>query len=402
MLVLAALSVMPVIILAWQKPAPAVIGWRSSSRSRTRRVLSAAADTAAAPCFWFEEPVETRRVTAPFGRAQQGVDERLQALNWQQRRHEQGPSFTFNYPGAPTFCAYHPDTPAPIRQIPTSWDDHVDDKLRLHLLLSAASAALSGMTPSTFVVNHALLASLDEAGQDQEMEGRWFLKHRLDAKRPRVHPFSSSAELCERLRQMGEGSWKYFIAQKEIYPPMLIHGRKFVMRAHVLAWVRGDTIRLFLHSNPLVSEHEAPFEAGDRASPPALVLQSGSRSAAYLLSEALPALRASILEQMGSTAAAVFRELHTQHPLAPQHSKYSIGESLYQLYGLDFMLNSTGQVFLLEVNRSPRIATGAMGGVHGCYTELLMEAMQILGVTQTSTEASGEFGVWRDIYQATL
>mmetsp|Transcript_67249 Transcript_67249/g.185340 ORF Transcript_67249/g.185340 Transcript_67249/m.185340 type:complete len:187 (+) Transcript_67249:688-1248(+) len=173
---------------------------------------------------------------------------------------------------------------------------------------------------------------------------------------------------------MGEKSWKYYVVQKEIHPPMLVRGKKFVLRAHVLAWVRGGTLRLFLHrwwlcgsgvlwlcgcmrrascvvrrascvvrrascvalpnhhaprtthpppcttcSEPLVSEHEKLFEAGG-ASMAALVLQGGTRTPAYLLnddSELLPALRLSILEQMGTTAAAVFRELHSQHPLAP-------------------------------------------------------------------------------------
>lgn len=328
------------------------------------------------------------------------MEEHLQELNWQKGRnndeqHAVTPSLTFRYPGAPTFCAFHPDIPGTIRQIPPSWDDHVDDKLKLHLLLSAAPAdIISTMTPPTFVVNRAFLASLTDhdQGTNGRKEGQWFLKHRLDAKRPRVHPYATSAKLHERLQQMKEASWKYFIAQKEIHPPMLLRSRKFVLRAHVLASTSGDnfdTLRLYLHSNPLVSEHE----------PSALVLQSGSRSAAYLLSNALtPDLRASILDQMSTITAAVFRELQNQHPLVATLSSDETAV-LYQLYGLDFMLDCTGRAFLLEVNRSPRIATGPMGGVHGCYTEFLIDAMQILGVTPTCKEPRGKFGVWRDIYR---
>lgn len=423
---------MPYSILAWQQLIDST-RWRSCGCSRTRRrrvePLSAApnTETAAAlgpssPCFWYEEPSETRRVSAPFGRAQKGVEACLQTLNWQKRSFQEQkqppmPNFTFKYPGAPTFCAYHPDIPGRIRQIPTSWgwDDHLDDKLCLHLLLSAAtanttSAVLSDIVPPTFVVNNALLTSL-EGGEVQGDEW-WFLKHRLDAKRPRVRPYNSTVDLRERLRQMREGSWKYFIVQKEIYPPLLIHNRKFVLRAHVLAWVcGGNTLRLCLHSDPLVSENEAPFEASC-SSLPALVLQSGSRSAAYLLSEsdALFTLRTSILEQMSSIVAAVFHELHTQHifPLVLSHAQHPNDneETLYQLYGLDFMLNSTGKVFLLEVNRSPRIATGAMGDVHRCYTKMLMEALQILGVTNNTSSkeyASPDgFGAWRNVYRAAL
>mmetsp|Transcript_3243 Transcript_3243/g.6726 ORF Transcript_3243/g.6726 Transcript_3243/m.6726 type:complete len:452 (+) Transcript_3243:83-1438(+) len=427
-------------------PAVAFIGWPSCSclRSRTSQcrsrvaILSATADPGAvtypssSPCFWYEEPAKTQRVTSPFGRAAKGVEESLQSLNWQplqgqghyKNPQQLVPSFTFEYPGAPTFCAYHPGIPGPISQIPTSldWDNHLDDKLRLHLLLSTSNtAATSQLMPSTFEVNHGLLASL-EAGQGMDChdEGHWFLKHRLDSKRPRVHPYGSNTELCERLRQMKEISWKYFIVQKEIHPPMLLRsGRKFVLRAHVLAWVQPildtepNALRLFLHSDPLVSENAAPLDAVTGpawASQPAsaLVLQSESRSPAYGLaeSEELSFVRASILEQMGSTVAAVFQELHTQHPfpLAPSKS------SSYQLYGLDFMLDANGKAFLLEVNRSPRIATGAMGDAHRCYTELLMQAMQILGVTNTEINTTsseelpgpGRFGVWSDIYRATL
>jgi len=259
------------------------------------------------------------------------------------------------------------------------------------------------MTPPTFVVNHDFLESLNDQTTEDRPDGCWFLKHRLDAKRPRVHPYTTSAELHNRLRQMKEASWKYYIAQREIHPPMLLRGRKFVLRAHVLVAVKDNTLRLYLHSNPLVLEHELLTDS-EACNLSALVLQNGTRSPAYLLSEALtPALRASILDQMGVTTAHVFQELQHQHPLVRDHAaKLSNDDEeavLYQLYGLDFMLNYAGQVFLLEVNRSPRIATGAMGGVHGCYTELLMDAMQILGVIQDFNEPRGEFGTWKDIYQ---
>ena len=393
----AALLYIPVTILAWQQPATKPI------RLQLTTHLSA---VGYGPCYWFEEPSETLRTPAPFGRAQQGVLEQLEELNWQHRREdEQPPCFTFKYPRAPTFCVNHPDILGLIRQIPRSWDDHVDDKLKMHLLLSASPTASSNtMTPPTFVVNHAFLEFLnDKTTEDRPDDGCWFLKHRLDAKRPRVHPYTTSVELHNRLQQMKEASWNYYIAQKEIHPPMLLHGRKFVLRAHVLAVVKDNTLRLYLHSNPLVLEHEVPLVDKEGRNLSALVLQTGTRSPAYLLSEALtPALRASILDQMSVTTAHLFQELQHQHPLVPDHApKLSNDDEetvLYQLYGLDFMLNYDGQVFLLEVNRSPRIATGAMGRVHGCYTELLMDAMQILGVIQDLNEPRGEFGTWRDIY----
>ena len=179
----------------------------------------------------------------------------------------------------------------------------------------------------------------------------------------------SDAKLSKRLRQMKESSWKYYIAQKEIHPAMLICGRKFVLRAHVLVLVSRGTMQLFLHDNPLVSENEERFVAEEAGSPwasqpvSALVLQSGSRSASYLLAESeelSPFLRASIPEQMISIVATVFHELHTQHsfPLALmqhdlQYAQHLSGApsqgSMYQLYGLDFMLNSRWKVFSLEV-----------------------------------------------------
>ena len=170
---------------------------------------------------------------------------------------------------------------------------------------------------------------------------------------------------------MKESSWKYYIGQKEIHPALLIHGCKFVLCAHILVLVSRGTPRLFLHDNPLVSENQKRFiaeEAGTNspwASQPmsALVLQSGSRSASYLLAESeelSPFLCASILEQMISIVATVFHELHTQHPFPLalmqhdlQYAQHSSGApsqgSMYQLYGLDFMLNSRWKVFSLEV-----------------------------------------------------
>ena len=223
---------------------------------------AAAADAGAAgPCFWFEESAgPLRQPAGPFGRAQKGVEERLQALGFSPSSADDGRpeehrrrSFSFRYPGAPTFCAHRPDLPGPVRQLPASWDEHVDDKLLLHLLLSAADAPrdLSGIAPPTFVVDHTLLAALEEegeaaAGRDRregeaaeghrEGEGGpcWFLKHRLDARRPRVHPFASGPALAARLRRTGERSWAHFVAQREVHPPMLLlggggGGRKFVL-----------------------------------------------------------------------------------------------------------------------------------------------------------------------------
>jgi hypothetical protein len=184
-------------------------------------------------------------------------------------------------------------------------------------------------------------------------------------------------------------------------------GRKFVLRAHVLAHVSGGgsggagaglggtggaLLRLFLHGEPLVSEH---------ASAEALVLQGGARSPARPLRQALPRGHGAVLARLEGAARAVFRELQARHPIQKEESYPGAeGGALYQIYGLDFMLDAAGGAFLLEVNRSPRIATGAMGDAHGLYTELLMDALQILYVTRAVHKTPGECGSWREIYQA--
>ena len=63
------------------------------------------------------------------------------------------------------------------------------------------------MTPPTFAVDHALLAFLDEEAaweRGTRAERRLFLKHRYDAKRPRVHPYDS--RLVGRAGRLGSSA----------------------------------------------------------------------------------------------------------------------------------------------------------------------------------------------------
>lgn len=373
-------------------------------------------------CFWIEDSASPRRHRAPFGRAQRGVEEHLEMRGWRRARpcptdDREDPdnsgsqcqaSFAFRHPGAPTFYAHIPDA-FPVGQLPASWDENVDDKLLLHELLSSAAAPhLAGMAPPTFAVDHALLASLEEAGRGAEgigeAEGKvpcWFLKHRLDAKRPRVHAYPTAAALAARLRQMGERAWRHFVVQREVHPPLLLDGRGFTLRAHVLCVARGgrdgdSALELFLHDTLLVSENEGRH--GDDPGAAARVLQSGTRKPAYPLADALPELNDAVTRRAGTVAAAVFGELRAQHAPLPLGE----GGALYQIYGLDFVLDTAGRAFLLEINRTPRIATGAMGEAHALYAGLVVEALVILGVVErdASSERPGGSGGWRVISQA--
>ena len=88
-------------------------------------------------------------------------------------------------------------------------------------------------------------------------------------------------QLKGKLEDIGEKAWPWYVLQQEVWPPLLLHGRKFVLRAHVLLHRElGETPRVYLHSSPVVMEHDQPFDFGAASdSREVLVLQHAVKRA---------------------------------------------------------------------------------------------------------------------------
>lgn len=174
------------------------------------------------------------------------------------------------------FPATGPDLPK-IRQLPQQCSAALDDKRRMWECLAAAGEA--GVTPHTIADLEAFLQQHSQPGgavadggapeasflvargfeeplPPSQQQGRqpppagqhgWFLKHRRGVKGQAVHYLPTTAALLERLQGLSAHSRRALVAQAAV-PPLLLRGRKFVLRAHVLlrllAAAGGESSRL--------------------------------------------------------------------------------------------------------------------------------------------------------------
>lgn len=153
-----------------------------------------------------------------------------------------------------------------IRQLPHHCSFILDDKRAI--LEGLASAGCQHFMPSTWVDGELFLSSIESTDRrfelhlsrnEENMSGElqtlhvgsisqpgtcqfhvldptpagWFLKHRCGVKGQSVYFYASLGELQDRLKSLRTCSAQDFIVQQAVQP-LLLRGRKFVLRAHVL------------------------------------------------------------------------------------------------------------------------------------------------------------------------
>jgi hypothetical protein len=274
-----------------------------------------------------------------------------------------------------------------LRQFSEACAQHLDDKR--DLCINVVAADQGAILPKTYpvisrgIIEQLLLAEDPVQSKAKCAQPHWFLKHRLDSVRPRVHPFATVGELKGKLEDIGEKAWPWYVLQQEVWPPLLLHGRKFVLRAHVLLHRKpGEKLRVYLHSSPVVMEHDQPFDFGAASDAcEVLVLQHAVKRAErpkpYLLND-VPAL---YTKAFGALREVVLSSVQAVEGKMEASSDNSGGGSssdyYYQLCGYDLMLDEEKRLYLLEVNKSPIIANGPV------LVELKeMYAVMVLGILE--------------------
>jgi hypothetical protein len=285
-----------------------------------------------------------------FCRAHEAVELCLMGCGWAnegikvEKPTDASPTFIFRNPSfrcKPLLMQF--ESEKHFRQLPDANTHCLDDKHELFMNIAATGD--TSYLPTTYPdVSKELLETLADADADEvattKVQPHWFLKHRLDAKRPRVHPFSTVAKLREFLeKKVGhEKGWKWYVLQREVWPPMLLHKRKFILRAHVLvsgvtakkrrgahavaAQVAGNTkgdsggggegLRVYLHSAPIMLENDQPYDLDQQV---ILTLQH-SQYSQYSHCNTHTAILAILTPQHSH------RNSHTAI-LTPQYSQYS-------------------------------------------------------------------------------
>lgn len=115
----------------------------------------------------------------------------------------------------------------------------------------------------------------------------------------------------------------------------------------------------------------------------------------YLLKKSKPGILNPENIQNQITTIAKKAILATKEHLIPED--YDKTATLYQLYGLDFMVDKTGQVFLIEANAYPAIASGSMVSVEtSIYTKLISDLIELV-VLPVTNNADVTFGNFDDL-----
>lgn len=286
-----------------------------------------------------------------------------------------------------------------VRQLPQSFTAHLDDKWFLEECLAAAGQSAE-VAPRTWHGSTVLELSRSVSTS----EHGYFLKHRSGVKGQSVYFFRNLADVQERVSIMNADTRELFILQEAV-PPMLVNGRKFVLRAHAILEkpAAGLSMRGFVHKNVIVLEHAATYSIANtqKAVHVSSACKLSKAPKPYLLRDMQQArnrietLEAEIRKVLHLTLkAAVARAL------PEQASKVQGRSVLYSLLGCDLMISQDGHIVLLEVNTYPALCNGTMANVDQfVYDELVHDllTMMVLPVTDGTRPDMGGFVALDDL-----
>lgn len=280
-----------------------------------------------------------------------------------------------------------------------------------------------------------------DSGPDTQLPSTVFVKHRRGVKGQAVYVAHTAADLQQLLQKL-KGSAAEFVVQQEVAPPMLLEGRKFVLRVHVLVVLcqEGHAVpgaggaeqgsrRGGLQARPVLEQGAGICAAGPvqdnrvAALPGATKCADGDQgvcsdahvgstrplgvyvhddvivlphASEYHASSKSPAVHISskgtihpkpfLLQQLPELHATVWPQLqqlalNTIEGVAPALAPPAVhlGAQLYHLFGFDCMVDAVGKVVLLEVNSYPAIASGTMSAVDpGVYSRLVRDMATLL------------------------
>jgi len=168
---------------------------------------------------------------------------------------------------------------APVRQLPQSVTDLLDDKRELQLTLEQGAAAY--LAPETHLDLAVAVLDGDPRG-DGDMQCRggsleaeqedtvWFLKHRRGVKGQAVTPVFSTAAVRDLVSKMSVQRLGDFVLQRGVATPHILHSYKYCMRVHVLE-VAGasaapypEGAQCWMHEKVILLPHARPHVHGDR------------------------------------------------------------------------------------------------------------------------------------------
>jgi hypothetical protein len=147
---------------------------------------------------------------------------------------------------------------------------------------------------------------------------------------------------------------RHFVAQPYIHPPLLLDDRKFHIRTYVLC-TGSLTVHVYRHMLALFAAkaYSAPWQAPDDIESfltnTCLQDSPNENSVRRFWDLPLPAAqRAGIFEQICTVTGEIFEAAARAMPI-----HFQTLPNAFEVFGLDFMVDSTGMTWLLEVNAFP-------------------------------------------------
>jgi hypothetical protein len=266
------------------------------------------------------------------------------------------------------------------------------------------------------------------------------MKRRQAVKGKAVYVAQTVADPVQ-LQEKLKGSLADFVVQQEVAPPMLLDGRKFVLRVHVLVVLRqgtgscaaatqaaaaqvvhagtggqqlqgssdgaaagglccaggavtlpgaadGSHLDVYVHEDVNVLPHASLYDAGSKVQA-VHISSKGSKHPPPVLLQQLPELHGLVWPQLLQLAAATVDA--ASPALIP--AEVAPDAALYHLFGFDCMIDTAGHAVLLEVNSYPAVASGTMSAVSpAVYTRLVQDMVTLLVLPRTDGDAAAAGG----------
>lgn len=177
---------------------------------------------------------------------------------------------------------------------------------------------------------------------------------------------------------------RHFVAQSYIHPPLLIHNKKFHIRAYVLAigglkvYVYRQMLALFAAKEYLPPWEESSDLAGHLTN---TCLQTGEREGSvklfWELEKDIPNGQ-QVLETMWENVKDIVSEVW-EAAARGMRVHFQTLPNAFEIFGVDFLVNADMDVFLLEVNSYPDFKqTGEELSqvIDGLFEEVVEEAVK--------------------------
>ena len=291
-----------------------------------------------------------------------------------------------------------------IRPFPNSLTHVVDDKIQLAKLLEETDLAPQCFSSSHFSNQGNYTCKI--IAKDLQNKN-FFVKHRFGVQGKSVY-YKSYEQVQEWLTTSNKGNAHDFVIQQEI-PPMLFDGKKFVLRSHLLLIQRQpprhDSHRqqrlddsmtpqnsliweAFAHKEAIICQaHAISYDKSRQTNNKAAHVSHAAKKSALPppvllkdLPQSHPAANSWLLVyEISQKLVSRIRMDATTRELCEASHRLSENCSAFALMGLDLMMNSDGQMQIVEVNSHPALGWGTMAAVPGqIYDNLVCETLALL------------------------